>query len=226
MTSASSSASSCLNNSSIKTTTSCIDLQNFLEWARDKIQVVWLTGCLTNSKSIDTFKKNYHKSVEALLDDIVNWVNDHEYHKDKHESDDESDDDNTYVFSFFNDSLGEEYDEYQEETMNPDELMECYIKTQNLTSSKNQRQRYDILDELQDIILDTRDFGKADSYISEHNIDIMECDVIMENAIGLEELDVAKYLIEKGLKLTKEMKKDLKRCNKEFKESFERIIVA
>ncbi len=35
---------------------------------------------------------------------------------------------NGYVFNFYNELLGEEYDEYQEETMNIDGLIKCYMK--------------------------------------------------------------------------------------------------
>lgn len=127
MASVSSSASACLNKISNKTT---IDFQNFLDWARDKIQVSWTTGCVTHSEPLDNFTKiNFHgnntfrstdtsgKSISIFLENIVNWLNAR-----CGDSDDS-------VFTFCNYSLGEEFDEYQEETMNPRELIECYLQT-------------------------------------------------------------------------------------------------
>lgn len=113
---ASVSSSACLNEISNKT---IIDFQNFLDWARDKIQVSWTTGCVTHSEPLDNFTKiNFHgNNISIFLENIVNWLNAH------------CEDSDDSVFTFCNYSLGEEFDEYQEETMNPRELIECYLQT-------------------------------------------------------------------------------------------------
>jgi tetratricopeptide (TPR) repeat protein len=152
------------------------------------------------------------------------WVDEHEYNKDKNEDDEM----NEYVFSFFNDELGEEYDEYQEETMNIDDVLECYEKMHDYDANNPENikkmARYDIIDELQDILLDEKDFKKADEIINENNIDMSECDVIMENAIGLEEMEIAEYLIKKGMKIDNKLIKEVKRCNQDFRDSFMKMV--
>ncbi len=42
----------------------------------------------------------------------------------------------------------------------------------------------------------------------------------MENAIGMEDMTIARYLIDKGMKINKKLMDYVKRCNEEFEESF------
>jgi DNA-binding Lrp family transcriptional regulator len=111
----------------ISTLPSANNMSEFLEWANDKISVVWSSGALCNNEPLEKFEPNSSESIRDFLQRIVDWVDEHEYHKDKYEDDEP----NEYVFSFFNDSLDEEYDEYQEEMMNPKEVWECYEKMVN-----------------------------------------------------------------------------------------------
>lgn len=86
-----------------------VELKKFLKWASDKISVVWCDGALCNTESLKSFSPRSNESIEGFLSRVVDCVNRGEY-----------------VFHFFNDFDSDEYDEYQEETMNVSELIECY----------------------------------------------------------------------------------------------------
>jgi hypothetical protein len=117
------SVSTYLNNNSIKT----INVNEFLNWAHDKINVVWSTGCLSNSESLDSFDPELNESIEDYLNRIVNVVNNLEWYKGKKESDYSE-----HVFFFYNESSSDKrFDKYQEETMSTQELIECYLQTTN-----------------------------------------------------------------------------------------------
>lgn len=106
---------------------------------------------------------------------------------------------------FTNQELGEEYDVYQETNMNVFEVIEYYekMKNYNPNDEKNikKRERDDIIDKFQDIVLDdcrfTNNFQLADEFMIKNNIDIKELDVLVENALGLEDICVSEYLIRK-----------------------------
>lgn len=100
-------------------------LDEFMEWARDKITVVWSFGSLCNSEPLEYFGPKSGESVETFLNRVVTWVDKHESVKEK------CDEADKWIFNFYDDSLGEEWDEYQEETYNVKELMSIWKKTRD-----------------------------------------------------------------------------------------------
>lgn len=107
------------------------DMEGFLEWAKDKIQVVWSYGALCNSEPLEYFDPNPKKeSIKEFLERVVKWVDANEYTKSNRDENGHRVEFSVseYVFHFFNDALGEEYDEYQEESFNADELIEIWRK--------------------------------------------------------------------------------------------------
>lgn len=123
-------------------------LSDFLEWAKDKITVVWCYGSLCNSDKLDRFREenDEDESIRSFLERVVDWVLEHdtnyrsEFNRDSDNeySDNEDDEDsgsfsydvNDYdVFSFLNYNLPSEWDRYQEMTFNIDGLIDLYTKS-------------------------------------------------------------------------------------------------
>jgi hypothetical protein len=90
----------------------------FLEWAEDKISVVWAQGIVCQNASIRDFIKIKEKNMTVLefLNKILEWVNKKEGMS------------GTQSIFLFNDSY---YDEYKEETFTPSELMDYYYLCMN-----------------------------------------------------------------------------------------------
>ena len=97
----------------------------FLNWAKDKITVSWLTGALTNTENLNFFKPKDNETILEFLNRIVDWVDKHEWHKDKTAGHWTS---NKWIFNFYNEDLGREYDRYQEENFDPNSLLKLWLK--------------------------------------------------------------------------------------------------
>lgn len=106
-------------------------MKTFLKWASDKITVGWCEGSLCQCESLDHFDPQSSETPFEFMQRVIDWVHENEFHKDK-STDDEP---NEYVFTFFNESLGEEYDKYQEETLNPSQVLECFRKSLGKSST-------------------------------------------------------------------------------------------
>jgi hypothetical protein len=184
----------------------------FLDWAKNKIRVIWSYGSLTNNENLSYFSPKPNETILTFLNRIVDFVND-EYSSNDEDSefDDEGSDSDEIVFTLYDESLGKEYDQYQEESFSPKQLIKLWLKMQY-------EEVQDILfdEELQDILFDEEDFEKAKRFILKHGIDIQKWDFLMADAIGLENIKVAKFLIDNGFKMTKKFSKQLNRTNKEF----------
>ncbi len=101
-----------------------IEMSDFLEWANDKITVIWCYGSMCYSEQLEKFAPKPNEKVYSFLSRIVDWVND--------KDDSEDDEINEYVFMFINNELSEEYEEYQEETMTVEDVLECYNKMRDV----------------------------------------------------------------------------------------------
>lgn len=63
---------------------------------------------------------------------------------------------------------------------------------------------------LKKLLIDNKNLTKADTFIMENNINMNECDEIMNDAIDLEDIVVAMFLVEKGLKVKNDMIEKIK----------------
>lgn len=190
-----------------------VSMKKLLKWSDDKITVVWCEGNLTNSERFDYFNPRYDETPLKFLNRIVLWVHQHEYYREK----DRGDKPNEYVFSFFNDELGEEYDEFQEEMMTPLEVLECFKMSRNPFSEENiaRRKMCQLVDTLGDIIFDENDFEKADKFIVENNIDMKQCGEIMTCAISWDKQDVVEFMIKKNAIIDSKVMEHLENCKNE-----------
>lgn len=100
-----------------------IDMSSFLKWANDKISVVWSYGC----EQLIYFNPDLSEDVGDFLNRIIDYVGEYDDH----------------IFYFSNENLDASFNEYQNQTYDPVELLEIYKKTYDCPKRVNKRARED-----------------------------------------------------------------------------------